>query len=105
MDWRDAGERRFGRCSSAGDERSGAVSSSATLEDPRVADQKICERAKRDRDGVGEQIVHVALADHHFHQREVAEDGDGSVGEIEAEKTTEALAVTFCGSCSGWTAC
>src|ERR1035441_10231315 len=59
---------------------------SASLEHPPLAHQEIPERARRDGHRVGQQIVHVALADHHFHKSEVAEDGNGSTSEVEAQE-------------------
>ena len=56
------------------------------LEHPRFTHQKVRQRTECDRNRVGEQIVHVTLADHHLHERQVAEDGDGSVTQVEAKQ-------------------
>src|SRR6266567_8184276 len=64
---------------------------SISLEHPRFAHQKIRQRAQRDRNRIGEQIVHVALPDHHSHECEITENGDGSVGQIEAQQPRQRM--------------
>ncbi|MFZ0864161.1 MAG: hypothetical protein WB781_12035 [Candidatus Sulfotelmatobacter sp.] len=64
---------------------------SFSREHPRFAHQEIRQRAQGNRNRVGEQIVHLELTDHHFHQCQVAEDRYGSIGEIEAEEPFQRL--------------
>jgi hypothetical protein len=62
------------------------------LKNPFFADQEIRQRAERDCKRVGEQIVHVALADHHSHKGQVAEDRHCSSSHIEAQEPEQRTA-------------
>ena len=73
---------------SAQDDR-GPKAFSAFFEDPGFTHQKIRQGAKADRHCVGDQVIHVAKANHNFHQGQVADDGDSAVGEVEAQKAEQ----------------
>ena len=55
-------------------------------EDPVVGEEKVGETAAGDAECVGEEDGNVGGADEGTHEREVAEERDEAVGEMEAEE-------------------
>src|SRR5208282_65459 len=68
---------------------SAAYGTSLSFEYPRLTHQKIYQRAQRNRDPIGHEIVHPSLPDHHLHQREIPDNRNRTVREIEAQKTRQ----------------
>jgi hypothetical protein len=60
-------------------------------ENESIAQEEVRERANGYCDQVGDQIIHVKLTDEAAHYQQIATEGDGSIGQVEARESGERL--------------